>query len=1124
MTSDLGHRAGSATTAELRTAAALRWQRPLLTSELAGHACARAVADGDDLRWAQSAGWLLDGYAAGGDARDVATAVLGGLTGTGRSDDAVPAIPARPPGGALLDRPEATRLRVELAAVAQVDGELETAHALVAGLPDDGPGEEPGLLRLDRLAVEVRCALAGSPASDLDRLRDEVESCGAGFAGESSAFADLVVGSVHRARGENALAVDSALRGLAQLGWTPQRATARPLSAHLAAALLSQWLTALLDGGRVPAEAVRAVAAAHDDVADAGRQGVLLRLTLARAEAGRAEHASRALAEAAVAADAAGLPALVAACRTAQSELYEGAGRYREALEAMRAAAASDQVDRARGRRFRQAVAAALPTVLAGSRSPRPSAVTGGARAAAGLGAGAGDDPTAVAGRGTAPSTEPDDVGSAGSVVVRAGVADVPESDEPDPVGAGAPEVVPPGREHATSTWSPSGSSRGRGSAIDPDDPLGVSGLLGGPAADRAPNVARSPAVADPAVPGGLEGVRLSSDDRTGTRESGSPLGDALLAELRDPGHAADRPAVNGRSAAGLVGAHTGAPVVRAGDGTATGAEVIETADPAAPAPPAPPADAETAERSIVVDLVDDAGDPVPHAVAAGALEEVALRSRRLVPPSGTAVTADAAVRITFAEADRVTVRLWARSLATHLAGRVRRGGLPDGAALRLRASAPGGTEGEEIVRALTGPDDEPAPAPADPSSEQGPRDGARRAVAASDDDVSGPPQPATEPEPTAGALGEAPSSPAAGPAMSSPVDLAPEAATPRPGRRRAADGAMSPLLAAGITVRPGSGGRRRSDGIRPPDTTGAPDPARHPKTGTDTDSGTGRDVLPGGDDPGSAGSTRSVHDAGSAGSVDAVADGRPVDRGDPPVSSAPTGDDPDDSDRLLADTVRAHLELPDAGDGDRAREGLPVAWSTVTEGAGPAALPKRNGRSPGSALGGSAGADPGSPLAADLWTVRSAGSGSAEPDAGRATASHAGDEVPDPAGRGSTGSTGRGGSDRTRHGDPDTAQGGTPGPAEHGGSDHRGSGPTAGDLTAGDLTASDRAGTDRADHDSTATERAGTDGAGTGHDRTGTTARPDEGRATSADPREIPADMGIADLLAGALAAYREI
>ncbi|WP_226364494.1 hypothetical protein [Pseudonocardia sp. ICBG162] len=303
MTFDLGGRAAGATTAELRTAAALRWQRPLLTAELAEQACARAVADGDDLRWLQAAGWLLDGHAAGGDARDVATAVVAGVTGHVNPGDSTVPVPLRAPGTEVLTRPEGARLRVELAGVAQADGELEAARALVVGLPDDAPGEDQGLLRLDRLAVEVRCALAGASAAELERLRSDVDACGSGFGGEPAAYADLVVGSVHRARREHDAAVDRALRGLAQLGWTPERPGSRPLSTHLAAALLSQWITALLDSGHVPPDAV-AAAAVQRDAGDAGRQGVLLRLTLARVQAGRADHAARALVEAETAATA----------------------------------------------------------------------------------------------------------------------------------------------------------------------------------------------------------------------------------------------------------------------------------------------------------------------------------------------------------------------------------------------------------------------------------------------------------------------------------------------------------------------------------------------------------------------------------------------------------------------------------------------------------------------------------------------------------------------------------------------------------------------------------------------------------------------------------------------------
>ena len=209
MTFDLQGRAAGATTAELRTAAALRWQRPLLTAELAEQACARAVADGDDLRWLQAAGWLLDGHAAGGDARDVATAVVAGVTGHATPGDSTVPVPLRTPGTEILTRPESARLRVELAGVAQADGELEAARALVVGLPDDAPGEDPGLLRLDRLAVEVRCALAGASASELDDRPTAVRTWGESSGGVYMSARSCAISSMLRRSSSSSISINS---------------------------------------------------------------------------------------------------------------------------------------------------------------------------------------------------------------------------------------------------------------------------------------------------------------------------------------------------------------------------------------------------------------------------------------------------------------------------------------------------------------------------------------------------------------------------------------------------------------------------------------------------------------------------------------------------------------------------------------------------------------------------------------------------------------------------------------------------------------------------------------------------------------------------------------------------
>ncbi|MYW70826.1 hypothetical protein GTW08_01640, partial [Pseudonocardia sp. SID8383] len=565
MTFDLQGRAAGATTAELRTAAALRWQRPLLTAELAEQACARAVADGDDLRWLQAAGWLLDGHAAGGDARDVATAVVAGVTGHATPGDSTVPVPVRAPGTEVLTRPEGARLRVELAGVAQADGELEAARALVVGLPDDAPGEDPGLLRLDRLAVEVRCALAGASAAELERLRRDVDDCGSGFGGEPAAYADLVVGSVHRARREHDAAVDRALRGLAQLGWTPERPGSRPLSTHLAAALLSQWITALLDSGHVPPDAV-AAAAVQREAGDAGRQGVLLRLTLARVQAGRADHAARALVEAADGAEQAGVPALVAACRTAQSELHEGSGRYREALETMRAATEADQVDRDRGTRFRAAVAALLPLAAVRTSTterPTPFPRTGGSPAVpaerppatGGTVAGAPTGGPGAGNRDSAGRSTPEP----GFAASRPASADPPSGAdrrdgaappagtpvEEGEVGAGTdrpagtghtepdhdrPTDDRPGDDRFTGTESRNGRSDGAGAGDDHPTGPGNDGATGAGATNGLPAAGRFPVrwapseslLLDPGTMNGAGSADPSPDDRTVGRSTGA--------------------------------------------------------------------------------------------------------------------------------------------------------------------------------------------------------------------------------------------------------------------------------------------------------------------------------------------------------------------------------------------------------------------------------------------------------------------------------------------------------------------------------------------------------------------------------------------------------------------------
>ncbi|WP_226364495.1 hypothetical protein [Pseudonocardia sp. ICBG162] len=205
-------------------------------------------------------------------------------------------------------------------------------------------------------------------------------------------------------------------------------------------------------------------------------------------------------------------------------------------------------------------------------------------------------------------------------------------------------------------------------------------------------------------------------------------------------------------------------------------ARVPDSGPAAAPtAPAAPTGPPGPAERSIVLDLVDGDLETVTGTAAVGALHDVVTRARRLVPPSGTTRRDDDTVRVTLPDVDHVTVLLWARSLATHLGGRVRRGGLPAGTSLRMQAVGPHGVEGDEIVTELTGPDT-PAPLPEAPSARVGGHSGA----AQTGDAGSGAGEPSAASEPVAG------------PALATPLDLSGERAA-RGGRRRAAgDGTAS--------------------------------------------------------------------------------------------------------------------------------------------------------------------------------------------------------------------------------------------------------------------------------------------------------------------------------------------
>ncbi len=545
MTSDVGQRshAGPAGSATLDRVAGLRWRQPRQAAELAQQVLGEAAERGEPAVWLQAAGWLLCGRSAVGDARDVALDLLDDIdTGAGRD---------------VLRRPEAQRLRVELAALAQANGDPDIARDLLDGWQPAGPdaGTERDELELDRLAVLVRCALVDG-SDELTDLRAQVEGISPRLDGEPAALAELLLGSVHRDDGEPAAAAERALRGLARLGWTPADPASPPSSSHLGCALLSQWATALLEDGTaadIP-DGVKQLT-----VVDGGRHGVLWRLAVARAFAGRARPTADVLEDAASAAAAVDAPSLEAACRTAQAELYEGAGRYPEALTAVRAAIESERTDRERAERLREALAgpaAALvaavqdegdergpvdaealtgPDIVAGSVGPLPDGPLSGASGAEGLlqaGSSVGSSgAAAVEARPGEPDRGGDDPADRADVAGPAMATldlqlDVPDSAAADPGGRGGVEADHPerGRSESARTEASSAVSAGAGSAVD--GPAGT-----GPQSTGSAYIeSADPEFADPEFAGtefassSPVGIELAGAELAGTESAGAEL------------------------------------------------------------------------------------------------------------------------------------------------------------------------------------------------------------------------------------------------------------------------------------------------------------------------------------------------------------------------------------------------------------------------------------------------------------------------------------------------------------------------------------------------------------------------------------------------------------------------
>lgn len=349
-TSDVGGVPGSGAVL-LRAAAELRFGRPDLTGALAQHLAETAVAAGDRDGWLRAVGWRIHAVSAIGDGRDAAAEVIEALPHWGADALSVAA---------------ADRLRVELAVVALEVGDHGAARALLAAPAIEGGPE----LVADVAVAAVRIGggnSAGEQSAALDTALAAWASVGGRRGEVGAASSVLVAAAIARRAGRAARAVSLAVDGLARLDRGRGEGALTP-SAHLAAALAAEWISALIDVGRADdaREGSGPVRSRLLDRARPTRQLALLRLTIARAAASDphdTDPASTAseLERAAQDASAADVPELEHVCRTASGELHESQGRLDASLEATRLAVVADRRSRARARRLRAAIAASSP-------------------------------------------------------------------------------------------------------------------------------------------------------------------------------------------------------------------------------------------------------------------------------------------------------------------------------------------------------------------------------------------------------------------------------------------------------------------------------------------------------------------------------------------------------------------------------------------------------------------------------------------------------------------------------------------------------------------------------------------------------------------------------------------
>ncbi|MBW0116005.1 hypothetical protein [Pseudonocardia abyssalis] len=338
---------------------ALRWTRPDLAGALAGHLMESADGASDRDSWLTAAGWRVHAAAAVGDGREIASEVLEALSRWG-SD--------------ALMAPAAVRLRLELAVLGHDAGETGTATALLGSVPGDDADPE---VLADAAIARLRCGGDG-PLDPTDSLAAWT-SVGGPAAQVGSAAALLLTAAADRRNGRPVEAVARAADGLSRLDRARPSPRALSPSPHLAAALAAEWISSLIEAGRSDqaSEGSRPLRERLVEHTRPTRQLALLRLTLTRVAAAEAGGAAgdlvRELERAAHEAAASDTPELEHICRTALGEVHEFAGRSDAARESVRLAVVADRRHRVRAARFRTALVS-LPGLVAGPGAAPPSA------------------------------------------------------------------------------------------------------------------------------------------------------------------------------------------------------------------------------------------------------------------------------------------------------------------------------------------------------------------------------------------------------------------------------------------------------------------------------------------------------------------------------------------------------------------------------------------------------------------------------------------------------------------------------------------------------------------------------------------------------------------------------